>query len=99
MVNIARLLRGTLVWLSRAVSGTLVHSASTTSVATLDAVVWGVGPAVSHQLPQLNDIHFPHIRDWLGGRLRRHQPYHSPLRSHLVTQTSFACPSVLHRCW
>jgi hypothetical protein len=48
LVNATRLLRGTSVWPSRAPGGTLVHSASAIAIATLDAVVRGVGPAVSH---------------------------------------------------
>jgi hypothetical protein len=34
----------------------------------------------------------PHARDRLGGRLQCHQPYHTPPRSHFVTQA----PSLAH---
>jgi hypothetical protein len=99
LVIVARLLRSTLVLPSRATSGTLVHSASAIIVTALDVVVWGVGPTISHRLSQLNDVCFPHAYDQLGGRLRHHQPYHTPPWSHLFTHALFACAPFFHRCW
>jgi hypothetical protein len=78
LVDVARLLCGTLVWLFRATGGTLVCCASATVVIALDIVVQGVGPAVSRWLPQLDSVHSPHARDRLGDRLWCHQPYHTP---------------------
>jgi hypothetical protein len=98
LVDATRLLHGALVWLSGAAGGTLVHIASITAVTAFDAMVRGVGPTVPRRLPQLGGARSPHGRDQLGGRHRRHQPYHTPLRSHL-TQAFFACPPFLHRCW
>jgi hypothetical protein len=66
------------MWLSGAADGTLVPAASVTAVAALNVVVRGVGPPVPHRLPQLDDARSPHARDRLGGRLLRHQPYHTP---------------------
>jgi hypothetical protein len=99
LVDAARLLHGTPVWLSCAVGGTLLHSAFAIVVTALDAVVQGVGPTVSRWLPQLDGVRSPHTHDRLGGRLRCDQPYPTPPRSHLLTHTSFACPPFLHRCW
>jgi integral membrane sensor domain MASE1 len=99
LVNVACLLHGTSVCLSSAAGGTFVHSTSATAITTLNAVVRGVGHTVSRRLPQLDGVRSTHAHDRLGARLWRHQPYHTPLRSHLVTQTSFTCPPVLHSCW
>jgi hypothetical protein len=90
LVGVSRLLRGTLVRLSGAAGGTFVHAsssapASATAVAVLDAVVQRVGPAIPHWLLQLDGACSPHTRDRLCGRLRCHQPYHTPSRSHLLT--------------
>jgi hypothetical protein len=63
LVDVAHLLRGTLVCLSRVASGILVHTTSATTVTTLDVMVQGVGPIVSHRLPQLDGVHSSHARD------------------------------------
>jgi hypothetical protein len=97
LIDIARLLHGAPVWLFGAARGTLVHVASVTAVAALDAMVQGVGPTVPRRLPQLDGTRSPHAYDRLGGRLRRHQSYPTPPRSHL-TQTSFVSPPFLHHC-
>jgi hypothetical protein len=92
LVDAARLLCGGPLWISGATGGTLVHVASVTAVAALDAVVWGVGPAVSRRLPQLDDVRSPHARDRLGGRLRHHQPYHTHV-GHILSPRP---PSLAH---
>jgi hypothetical protein len=94
LVDVACLLCGTPIWLAGATGGTLVHATSAIAI----VVVWVVGHTVPRRLPQLDGGCSPHARNRLGGRLRRHQPYHTPPRSHLVTEASFACPPVLHRC-
>jgi hypothetical protein len=94
LVDVACLLCGTPIWLASATGGTLVHATSAIAI----VVVWVVGHTAPRRLPHLDGARFPHARNRLGGRLRRHQPYHTPPRSHLVTEASFACPPVLHRC-
>jgi hypothetical protein len=62
--------------------GTPVYpSSSTTAVPVLDTVVRSVGPAVPRRLFQLDGARSPHARDRLGGKLRRNQPYHTPVTS------------------
>jgi hypothetical protein len=77
LIDVARLLRDTPIWLSYTVSRTLVHSTSGIAGASLNAMVWGVGSRVPHRLSHLVGASSPHAHVRLGVRLQCHQPYHS----------------------
>jgi hypothetical protein len=94
LLDVACLRHGTPVWLSRAADGTLVHTASATAVATLDIMVRGVGPAISHRLPQLDGIRSPTpVTDWVADSCATNHttPHPGHIMSHMPP--SLAHPS------